>query len=42
MKKMQGLKTTAWAKHKRNANKDFGGQKNGYNRQIRRNIKKTL
>jgi len=36
---MEGLKFTAWAKHKKNANKDFKG---GYNRQIRRNIKKQI
>ena len=38
MKKMEGLKKPAWAKHKKNTH--FG--KNGYNKQIRHNTKKEL
>lgn len=39
MKKMEGLRYTAWAKHKKNANLDYHGT---YNRQIRRTIKNKL
>jgi len=40
MKKMEGLSHTEWAKHKKNANRRK--KKNGYNQEIRRNIKRQI